>query len=120
MSSYTATGFKPHIIHNPAKDHQSAKSVADGIIKSAMLTSFQRDSIDGLINSAIPGHKARHESAGAKLHGQEMVGIASEYAGISPKAPKKMGTGKTGLHKASASKTPQDIGRRHFAGSHFA
>lgn len=33
---------------------QSSKKVADGIIHSAMMTSFQRDAMDGIIKSAIP------------------------------------------------------------------
>lgn len=42
------------IIKDASKGEESERKIAAGIIKSSMLTSFQRASIDGLIKSAIP------------------------------------------------------------------
>jgi hypothetical protein len=43
-----------NIIKDASKGQASERKISDGIIKSAMLTSFQRSSIDGMIKSAIP------------------------------------------------------------------
>jgi hypothetical protein len=65
----------------------------DGIIHSAMLTSFQRTAIDGIISSAVPSHEKKKSG---KESSKPLVG------------------------KVKASKTPQDIGARHFQGSKYA
>ena len=44
----------PHVIKSAMTVDQSQKKVADGIIHSAMLTTFQRDALDGIIKSAMP------------------------------------------------------------------
>lgn len=49
--------FQPTIIQDPSKVKQRENKVMDGVIQSAMLTAFQKQSIDGLIESAIPGGK---------------------------------------------------------------
>jgi len=46
-----------HIIQNASSADQSNKKVADGIIQSAMLTSFQRQAMDGILDSAMPEKK---------------------------------------------------------------
>jgi hypothetical protein len=43
-----------HVIKSAMTADQSAKRVSDGIIESAMLTTFQRDAMDGIIKSAMP------------------------------------------------------------------
>ena len=44
----------PKVIPDASKVHESEKRVADGIIKSGMLTSFQRESMDGIVKSSLP------------------------------------------------------------------
>ncbi len=44
----------PHVIKSAMTAEQSNKKVADGIIHSAMMTTFQRDAMDGIIKSAMP------------------------------------------------------------------
>ena len=83
----------PTIIHDPSKGRQTEKKVMDGIIHSAMLTSFQRSSIDGIITSAVPSHEKKK---GGKESSKPLVS------------------------KVKASKTPQDIGMRHYQGSKYA
>jgi hypothetical protein len=84
----------PSLVRNAAKEHQSPKSVMDGMVKSAMMTPEQSGAVDGLIKSALP--------AGAKT------------------ASSKSGKDDDMLIKVKPSATKQDIGMRHFPGSRFA
>ena len=83
----------PNLVRNASKEHQSPKSVMDGMVRSAMLTGDQRGAMDGLIKSALP--------AGAKT-------VSS-----------KSGKDDDVLLKVKASATRGDIGMRHFGGSGF-
>jgi hypothetical protein len=60
----------PHVIKSAMTVDQSQKKVSDGILQSAMLTSFQRDAMDGIIKSAIPEKgpavKPLHKSKASK------------------------------------------------------
>ena len=84
----------PQLVRNAAKEHQSPKSVMDGMVKSAMLTGEQRGALDGLVKSALP--------AGAKM------------------AMSKSGKDDDILMKVKPSATRGDIGMRHFGGAGFA
>jgi len=44
----------PNIIKDASTIKESSRRVMDGIVDSAMMTSFQRDAIDGIIKSAMP------------------------------------------------------------------
>ena len=44
----------PNVISDAAKIQQTERRVMDGIVHSAMMTSFQRNAIDGIIKSAMP------------------------------------------------------------------
>lgn len=87
------TSFKPEIIRDASKGQQSEKTVADGILHSAMLTSFQRHAIDGIVNSGIPGKRHTDDAGSTK----DIL-----------------------THKVSPSKTKQTIGSRHYPGSRYA
>lgn len=43
-----------NIIKDASTKHQSEREVASGILKSGMLTDFQRNALDGVIKSAMP------------------------------------------------------------------
>lgn len=86
----------PHIISDASTGKESEKRVMDGIIHSAMLTSTQRQDIDGLIQSAIPHGKEKESSK------------------------KHKGGNKPAVTSTKGSKTPQDFGARHYPGSKYA
>lgn len=44
----------PNVIKNAAILHEKEKVVADGIIHSAAMTSFQRQAMDGIVKNALP------------------------------------------------------------------
>jgi hypothetical protein len=44
----------PTIIKDASTIKESPRRVMDGIVNSAMMTSFQRQAIDGVIKSAMP------------------------------------------------------------------
>jgi len=84
------TSFRPEIIRDGGMKRQSERKVADGILHSAMLTSFQRHAIDGLINTGQMAH-----------HGSDDAHSVKDIL----------------THKIKASATHQQIGARHFPGS---
>ncbi len=55
----------PKIIQDASTKQQSEREVSSGILKSGMLTDFQRTSIDGVIVSAIP---KREDKGITKVH----------------------------------------------------
>jgi hypothetical protein len=44
----------PNVIKNASVMHEREKKVADGIIHSAAMTTFQREAFDGIIKSGLP------------------------------------------------------------------
>ena len=81
-----------HIIANPSKEYMDRRSVMEGILKTAMLTPDQREDLDGMIRSAIPGDKRKRE--------EHASGVDTM--------------------KVKPSATKVDPGYRHFPGSRFA
>lgn len=55
----------PKIIQDASTKHQGEREVQAGILKSGMLTDFQRTSIDGVIVSAMP---KREDKGIEKIH----------------------------------------------------
>jgi hypothetical protein len=54
-----------NMIKDASTKHQSEREVASGILKSGMLTDFQRTAIDGVIKSAMP---ARMDKGATEIH----------------------------------------------------
>lgn len=55
----------PKIIENASTKQQSEREVSSGILQSGMLTDFQRNSLDGVIVSAMP---KREDKGVTKVH----------------------------------------------------
>lgn len=83
------SSFVPKIISNPMASKQASRKIQDGILETAMLSPFQKNAIDGIVSSAMPGK------------------------------PEPVKKNKISLVKIKPSKTKQDIGSVHFPGSKF-
>ena len=53
------------VIANAARARAPEKAVVEGILESAYLTDFQRDTLDGIVKNAMPEKRA---PAGAQIH----------------------------------------------------
>ncbi len=80
---------RPKVIKS-ARKVESEKKVADGILRSAYLTSFQREAMDGVVKSAMP------EKMGpkVKMMGKVKPGKTHQDIGVVHYPGTKYGKGK--------------------------
>lgn len=45
---------RPEIITNPSEGRTDSRKLMDGLVESSLMTSFQRQAIDGIISGAMP------------------------------------------------------------------